>query len=165
MTNNFEKPDLYTDVPLTTSGDGLDFAGAMKKLTKEWFKQHDACKDGYEWTLTRKDESAEYTLNELIRLEKYDWANWTICRIFNRKQKMQYAIFTAEQVIDIFEKKYPDDKRPREAIEAARKVLKNDTAENRLASAATAAYYYADKEMQNKILKYGFKLLKIKYEN
>ena len=53
------------------------------------------------------------------------------------------AIFAAEQVLDIFERRYPDDKRPRQAIEAAKKVLENDTEETRRAAAYAASAAYA----------------------
>ena len=56
-----------------------------------------------------------------------------------RPQYLSYAIYAAEQVIDIYEKKYPDDKRPRNAIEAARVVLKNNNAKTRAAAWAARA--------------------------
>lgn len=58
------------------------------------------------------------------------WKKWT------KKDSVSLAIYAAELVIDIFEKEYPNDKRPRNAIEAAKKVLKNDTAKNRAAAKA-----------------------------
>ena len=61
----------------------------------------------------------------------------------NKKQAVQYAIFAAEQVIDIYEGKYPNDKRPRNAIEAAKAYLKNPSKETKAdayASAAADAY-------------------------
>ena len=63
------------------------------------------------------------------------WKKWT------KKDSVSLAIYAAELVIDNFEKEYPDDTRPRDAIEAAKKVLKNDTQKNRAAarSAASAA--------------------------
>jgi hypothetical protein len=45
-----------------------------------------------------------------------------------------FAVLCAEAVLKYYEEKYPDDKRPRKAIEAARKYLKTKTA-----SAASAA--------------------------
>ena len=36
---------------------------------------------------------------------RFDWANWLIARIMNKKQKVSYAVFAAEQVIDIYEKR------------------------------------------------------------
>jgi len=39
---------------------------------------------------------------------------------WKKEDSVKLAIFAAEQVIEIYEKKYPNDKRPREAIEAAK---------------------------------------------
>lgn len=58
-------------------------------------------------------------------------------------KKREFAIFAAELVLPIFEKKYPDDKRPRNAIDAAKAVLKNDTPENREKARDAAATAYA----------------------
>ena len=56
-----------------------------------------------------------------------EWYKWT------KKDSLRLAIFSAEQVLSNFEKEYPEDKRPREAIEAAKKVLFKDTKANRSA--------------------------------
>ena len=61
------------------------------------------------------------------------WKKWT------KKDSVSLAIFSAELVLDNFEKKYPDDKRPREAIEAAKAVLKNDNEKTRDAASAAAS--------------------------
>ena len=77
---------------------------------------------------------------------------------------MAYAIFAAEQVIGFFEKKYPEDKRPRKAIEAAKDYLKDPSDKNK-AAAYAAAYAAADaakKDVQVNILNYGIKLLENK---
>ena len=51
----------------------------------------------------------------------------------------------AERVLPLFETQYPNDKRPREAIEAARNYAENPTEENRAAAhAASAAASAAD---------------------
>src|SRR3990167_5046462 len=70
------------------------------------------------------------TCNESIRLVRA-W-KWT------KKDSLSLAIYAAEKVLHIFEKEYPEDKRPREAIEAAKKVLFKDTKENRDAAGAAA---------------------------
>jgi len=59
--------------------------------------------------------------------DKQCWSEMKIRRAWKWKKRdsVALAIFAAEQVIDLFEKEYPKDKRPREAIEAARKWLKN----------------------------------------
>ena len=53
---------------------------------------------------------------------------------------VSYAVYAAEQVIDIYEKKYPDDKRPRKAIEAAKACIKNPSAKNKEAAGWAAAW-------------------------
>ena len=77
-----------------------------------------------------------------------EWKKWT------KKDSVSLAIFAAELVLKNYEKEYPDDKRPREAIEAAKKVLKANTAKNRSAaefaaesawSAARSAAWFATK--------------------
>ena len=65
------------------------------------------------------------------------------------KEKISLAIQCAEKVLFIFEEKYPEDKRPRKAIEAAKKYLADPTGENEAtaadaADAANDAAFYAD---------------------
>ena len=114
------------------------------EITKEWLKEKRACADGYAWFLNCGKSKDIDVLNALISSGKYlQWANWLIVRVMNRKQKLRYAIFAAEQVIDIYEKKKPSTKAPRNAIEAAKRVLEHDTNENRAAAADAAAAAYA----------------------
>ena len=55
-----------------------------------------------------------------------------------------FAIYAAEQVIKVYEDKYPNDSRPRDAIKAAKAYLKDPTKDNaRAAYAADAAAYAA----------------------
>ena len=54
------------------------------------------------------------------------------------------AIFAAESVLHIFETKYPDDKRPRKAIEAAKAYVTGDINREELREACRAAYAAAD---------------------
>ena len=57
-------------------------------------------------------------------------------------KQIHCACDIAERVLPIFEKKYPDDKRPREAIEAARRYADDPSNENRrkVRAAASAAW-------------------------
>ena len=87
------------------------------KITKKWLLKKGACSEGREWFEKQVKTDAVEVLQELIKQDHLQWANWTIARVMDRKQKLTYAIFAAEQVIAIFEKKYPEDKRPRKAIQ------------------------------------------------
>ena len=134
------------------------------KITQDWLNEQNACSEGIRWFKDQKKTDAIDVLNALIKDNQLEWANWTIVQVMSRPQYLAYAIFAAEQVIDLFEKKYPEDSRPRKAIQAAKVVLKNDTAENRAAAweageAARAAAGEAWAAMKLKILKYGIGLI------
>jgi hypothetical protein len=87
---------------------------------------------------------------------------------------VQFAIYCAELALPIFEGKYPDDKRPRRAIQTAKAWLKKPNQKNRViaANAAEAARDWAawaaysartvgDDQISDLIVDYGIKLLKI----
>jgi hypothetical protein len=63
----------------------------------------------------------------------------------DKAQRVQvaFAILCAESVLHIYEEKYPDDARPRKAIEAAKEYLKNPTADAYASDAAADAAYAA----------------------
>ena len=111
-------------------------------ITVEWLKEQRACPEDVEWISNIIDTRVENLYRIAIKENKLDWANWTMTRLLDRKNKIRYAVFAAEQVLDIFEKEYPEDKRPRKAIEAAKKVAEDDSEENRRDSnvAANASY-------------------------
>ena len=112
------------------------------KITAKKIKSLKACDDGYEWYIKNGSNNL---LDTLLRVNVVNplWARWLFVNLMNVKQKREIAIFCAEQVINIFEKKYPNDKRPRNAIKAAKAVLKNNTAKNRKLAAAAAHAAYA----------------------
>jgi len=148
-------------------------------------KKYGACIEAVDWAKTQKDKSYKALFATCIAEDHLDWVNWIITRLLNNENRVRYAIYAARQVINIYEDKYPGDDRPRKAIQAAKKYLKNPSKENaantantaHAAHAAHAAYaaayaaYAADaasdaayKDMLTKILKYGYRLL-IKQEN
>jgi len=76
--------------------------------------------------------------------DKQCWREMKIEKVYRweKKDSVALSIYAAELVIKNFEKKYPSDKRPREAIQAAKKWLKNPTKKNQDAarSAESAAW-------------------------
>jgi len=114
----------------------------VKTITLKWLQSKGACKESLEAWQKETDHNTFATLNRLVS-KNPEWGSWLICRLMNKKQAVQYAIFAAEQVIDIYEGKYPD-KRPRNAIEAAKAYLKNPSKKTKAyAAAATYAAGYA----------------------
>jgi hypothetical protein len=59
---------------------------------------------------------------------------------WNDKNLRFFAFWCAEQVLPIYEEKYPDDNRPRRAIETARRYAEGLATEGELAAARTAAW-------------------------
>ena len=96
----------------------------MDKRLKQFIDKYHPCKEAVEWLKGKKFEPIKI-LDQLIAENKLDWANWFIVRIMNREQRIKYAIFAAEQVLYIYEEKYPDDNRVRKAIDNAKKCLIN----------------------------------------
>ncbi len=109
------------------------------EINVNWLKKENACIEGIDWFKKKISDSiaGDLLVEMLIKDKKFQWANWLIVRIMDYKQRVSYAVFAAEQVIDIFEKKYPNDKRPRKAIEAAKKCIENPSEKNRKAANAT----------------------------
>ena len=72
--------------------------------------------------------------------DKQAWSEMRIIKAYEwtKQDSVALSIFSAELCIRNFEKSYPDDKRPREAIEGARKWLKEPTKENKSAARSAA---------------------------
>jgi len=117
------------------------------KITIEWLVSKNACHDGLDWFVEQgKEVEPIPLLNLLIEENQLEWANWLLVRVMEYKQYVSYAVYAAEQVIKNYEKQYPDDKRPRTAIEAAKKCIENPSDENKkeAANAARAACSASD---------------------
>ena len=114
----------------------------MKIITIKWLKKEDACKEGIKWFKKQKEREVIKVVKALMNDKHLDWANWLLPRTMTYKQYVSYAIFAAEQCLSRWEKKYPKDRRPRKAIEAAKKCLKNPSKKNKDAarSAESAAW-------------------------
>ena len=143
------------------------------KITEQWLKKESACLEGISWFNKQEERDGVEVMKRLITKEHLNWANWLCVRLMTHKQQIQYAVYAAEQVIEIYETKYPDDKRPREAIELAKKYIEYPSKKNRVAAyaaanaayaaanaAANAAVNAANVDIKKRILEYGIKLLR-----
>ena len=124
------------------------------ELTKKMLKDWNACPDGFAWWISHELETVESTIECLIGEEKFEWANWLISQVLISDVKVQYAIYAARSVLKIYEDKYPEDPRPRKAIEAAEKYLELKGAAARDAAWAAWAAALID------IIKFGVSILK-----
>jgi hypothetical protein len=115
------------------------------KVNRQWFRNQGACQDGYQWVCSQLTGSEEIEvkdlINKLIGEDKFSWASWTIVRVFNRSQKLRYALYAAKSVLNIFEEKYPEDKRPANAIQLVEKYIEdeNSVSQEELIAARRAA--------------------------
>ena len=112
------------------------------KITQTWLKNHGACSDAVKWVFQQKMSEETQLVEMAMKKDRFDWVNWYLTHRFNKKQNVRYAIFAATKVLNLFEKKYPDNQAARKAIEAAEKYLKNPCkkTKNAAANAANAAY-------------------------
>ena len=154
-----------------------------KKLTARWLTSKGACQDGIEWF---KDNVTETDPIKVLRFgikhDKLDWVNWLIVRLMTHRQLVRYACYAARQTLPDYESEYPDDRRVRDAIVAAKRWAKNPTEDNARAAiaayiaasiaaraASSAAYSVANADIaayraersttMTKILRYGIRLL------
>jgi len=146
------------------------------KITIKWLKGKNACGEGVEWykkTLGICEHNE--ILDLLIDQKKYDWAIWLITKVMGKKQCVELAIFSAEQVIHIYKEKYLNDTRPQEAIQAAKNYLYKPSraaaaaayaaaadaaAADAAAAAAAADYAVAGDNIKIAIINYGKSLIK-----
>ena len=141
----FLRTDLKSD-----SGENRDW-----KLN-EWRHEDkiDMCNSGFHASKTPL-QALEYVAGEIlaqvevrgeseIENDKECWSDMRIMKAYHWKKNdsVELAIFAAEKVIGIYEKKYPNDDRPRKAIETAKKWLAKPT--DSAASAADSAASAAD---------------------
>lgn len=108
------------------------------EITKKWLEEKEACLDGLNWFLNQSETDLYRIIDKLIEEQHENWANWLITRAMSRQQQLQCAITFAELVLPIFEKEYPGDNRPRASIATAKKILLEDSQENRDAAQVAA---------------------------
>ena len=80
---------------------------------------------------------------KLTTTKELSCPDWYIDDKKRRRVQVQFAVLCAESVLHIYENQYPDDNRPRTAIEAAQNYLKKPS--NAAAKAGNAAAYAAAK--------------------
>ena len=92
-----------------------------------------------------------------IKERKYELANWLITKQLNLKQKVQYAIYGAELDISTYEKRYPNDKNPREGLESLKKFMDKPSPKNKdiLIQASLRAYASAYRCTDEKFKNYA----------
>jgi hypothetical protein len=113
----------------------------IKEINIEWLEKHEACIEGINWVKDCKLFNPIKLIETAIKsnnLEYLKYCNWGITKLFNKKQNVLYAIYSAKECLQFYESKYPNDDRPRKAIESAEKYIKRQTKENKAAAESAA---------------------------
>lgn len=101
----------------------------MKTIDKEFLKSLKPCASRWENYLEHHADFSG-TLAEFLSLDHLTIEDklWVALRpeVIPVPVLQEYACRCAEHVLPIFEKQFPEDKRPREAIEVARKVSRGE---------------------------------------
>jgi len=105
------------------------------------------CSSGWSKLLTSlnktKADDDEITFKYILESNGIEDAVWCL-KVKDYKEVCLFCADVAELVLPIFEKKHPDDKRPREAIEGVRLYHSGDITIDALRNLRTAAAYAAD---------------------
>jgi len=120
-------------------------------ITKKELRKLSACPEAIEFfsnhykeieivELLREVVKYEQEVEEQYKEDVYKWSYWLISKSASRKATTRFAVYAAEKVLHIYEDEYPEDKRPREAIEAAKAYLENPKADAIAYAARDAAY-------------------------
>jgi len=109
------------------------------KITLDFLRANHACRKAIIWFNSQQDSDLEIIIHKLMEEKNFPWVNWLILKTLNKEKIVKYAIFSAESVLDLYEKRFQDDK-PRLAIEAAKECLINLSA----AADIYAAFQSAD---------------------
>ena len=112
------------------------------KICESGFHCSEKIVDAMSYVNCEKLAEVEVRGKSIIEKDKQVWTEMRLKKVYDwtKKDSVKLAIYAAELVLDIFEKKYPKDERPRTAIDAAKKWLKEPTEENKVALANAAAH-------------------------
>ena len=126
--------------------------GNCKWELNKWKKVRsiDMCHQGFHCSKT-KYQAFSYVQGEILaevevrgksqtQEDKEVWSEMRLvkCWKWQKKDSVALSIFAAEECLKNFEKEYPDDKRPRKAIQAAKKWLKDPSEKNESAAKSAA---------------------------
>jgi len=106
------------------------------KLTKKALLDLSPCDEGRAFIKKHKTLKTMWD-----KCENVEWMVWALKKfgIIDERTARQFAVACAEHTLHLFEDKYPNDKRPRQAIEFARTLIDNPAAARAAAEAAEAA--------------------------
>jgi hypothetical protein len=114
-----------------------------KSINLQIIKSFNPCEEGLENFIKHHKDFSGSPL-ELLELENVPVSDkfWLLLRneFIPENDLHELACKFAESVLHLFEEEYPDDKRPRKAIEAKKKFIKGEISEKEVYAAGDAAW-------------------------
>ncbi len=103
------------------------------RITLEWLRKHKVFKEDIRFIINSQllGLPAKTLIKCLIKLKSYRIFIGLIDIILSKRNHIEYSIYAAELVLPIFEKEYPEDNRPRKAINAAKEYIINPNERNK----------------------------------
>ena len=102
-------------------------------------------------------------IEKILKMSGIDYALWALRAVDGHQGAMRlYACYCARQVLPIFEKRFPDDKRPHTAIEVAERFARGQASQKELVAAKDTAFdaardvAYVAREATRKLFKEEF---------
>ena len=107
------------------------YGASIMKITKQWLEGIDVfCEKDIKWFMNQEERGGIKLVEKLIEKD-IQLANRLLIMLMDHKQYLKYSYDVAEMALPVFEKHYPNDKRPRKALELTKKYLENPTIENK----------------------------------
>jgi len=106
----------------------------MKKSFHDYLTELGACEDAVKWVGKQSRKTA------WRKCKRGDWMLWLVLKenLLDDKHFRLFAADCAEHVLPLFEKEYPNDDRPRLAIQAARDFANGKISKQELDAAGDA---------------------------
>lgn len=116
----------------------------MLTTTLEKIREHEPCPDGWAKLLDNlgktKADDEPLTLESILESNGLNDALWALKAIDGHQNAIRlYGCYCARYSLNIFERAYSDDKRPRQAIEVAERVAHGWASKEELDAAGDAA--------------------------
>jgi len=111
------------------------------KMCQSGFHASEKVIDAMQYTNTEEIAQVEVHGEHLEQSDKQVWSEMKVLKVYDwtKEDSVRLAIFAAELVIQNFEREYPNDESPRQAIEAAKKWLRNPNKQNQSAAWSAAS--------------------------
>jgi len=108
-------------------------------INKEIIEKLNPCKDRFD-NFVNNNPDFDGDLQAFLSLDNITYSDkvWVVTRLFTKEQNVHWSLLCASSVLSNFESVYPDDKRPRLALEAAQNYLDNPSEETMILAGSAA---------------------------